>query len=615
MLREHSYLIRPVLLLWLLALIALLIQTLPGSETVVISGFLVITIIVWSALLCLPIYALAAITLRLQHFPKLYVMLTLLAVLTAYSLLVFLIANFKLYSLYGFYTNFFVLNLISTPGGIEAMGISASTWKSAIIAGVFGIMTFAFLIKFVPIERIIPSWLKKKHILAALFLCFTTESFIYIYADYTNFVPVLNSADKVMWYLPITADSFLNDLGVPRAERLEDKFSYSSKTGNLNYFDPDLLITSGSGKKYNIVWLVAESWRSDMVTPEIMPNTFEFANEQQWFEDHYSGGNGTRMGMFTQFYGLYGNYWFDVLRNRRPPLLIEQLRSQNYQFKAITSSAFTYPEFDKTIFSSLPAENLQEYNEGHGWERDQKNTGDLISFIKEKEGEDDPFFAFMFFESAHANYHFPDEDIIEEDYIEDFNYLTVDIEESMPQIKARYTNATHHLDRQLARVYEVLEERNLMDNTIVVLTGDHGEEFMENGRWGHNSTFSQQQIRVPLIIHIPGMEKKRHTFRSSHLDIPATVLNALGLNVPTERHSFGQDLFDTDYKRNFLVVSDWHGNTVITPEVKIIFSIKGAAYQASSTDINDQPINLANVKSSYQAALTEYLQHQNRFYR
>ena len=116
MLREHPYLIRSVLLLWLLALIALLIQTLPGSESLIVSGFLVITLIVWSALLCLPIYTLAAITLKFKHLPKLYIMLSLAAVLTAYSLLAFLIANFKLYSLYGFYTNFFVLNLISTPG-------------------------------------------------------------------------------------------------------------------------------------------------------------------------------------------------------------------------------------------------------------------------------------------------------------------------------------------------------------------------------------------------------------------------------------------------------------------------------------------------------------------
>lgn len=614
MLREHPFLIRSILLLWLLAFSALLYQTLPGSESILVAGFLVVTAIVWSALLCIPIYLLATLTLRLAHLPILYIALSLSAVLISYSLLVFLVANFKLYSLYGFYTNFFVLNLLSTPGGIEAMGISASTWRSAILAGVVGIFAFASIVRFVRIEKLIPSWIRGRHILSALLLCFFSESFVYIYADFTNIVPVLNSADRVMWYMPITADTLLENMGVSRTERFEDKLSYSAKTGSLNYFDSGLLQAENPAKKFNIVWLVAESWRSDMVKPEIMPNTYAFANEQQWFENHYSGGNGTRMGMFTQFYGLYGHYWFDMLRNRRPPLLIEQLRSENYQFKAITSSAFTYPEFDKTVFSSLPAENLQEFNEGHGWERDQKNTSDLVSFIEEKEEEDAPFFAFMFFESAHANYYFPDEDIIENDYIEDFNYLTVDIKQSMPQIKSRYTNATHHLDRQLARVYQVLEEKDLMDNTIVVLTGDHGEEFMENGRWGHNSTFSQQQIRVPMIIHIPGMEKKRYTAMSSHIDMPATILSALGLEVPAAQHSFGQNLFDAEYEHEFLVVSDWHGNTVITPEVKIIFSVKGASYHASATDTDDQPIDLTREKSNYQAILADYLQEQNRFF-
>lgn len=615
MLREHPFLIRSILLLWLLAFVALLFQTAPDSESVLVGCFLVITAIVWSALLCLPIYLLATLTLRFAHLPILYIALSLSAVLVSYSLLVFLVANFKLYSLYGFYTNFFVLNLISTPGGIEAMGISASTWRSAIAAGVIGIFAFACIIRFVRIENLIPNWLRRKHIFAALLLCFLSESFVYIYADFTNLVPVLNSADRVMWYMPITADTLLENMGMPRTERFEDKLSYSAKKGSLNYFDSDLLRAENPDKKLNIVWLVAESWRSDMVDPQIMPHTTAFANEQQWFQNHYSGGNGTRMGMFTQFYGLYGHYWFDMLRNRRAPLLIEQLRAENYQFKAITSSAFTYPEFDKTIFSSLPADSLQEFNEGHGWQRDQKNTSDLIAFIEEKEAEETPFFAFMFFESAHANYYFPDEDIIEDDYIEDFNYLTVDIEESMPQIKSRYTNATHHLDRQLARVYRVLEEKNLMEDTIVVVTGDHGEEFMENGRWGHNSTFSQQQIRVPMIIHIPGMKQKRYTAMTSHIDMPATILAALGVDTPALQHSFGQNLFDANYKRDFLVVSDWHGNTVITPGVKIIFSVKGASYQARATDTADQPIDLTQEESNYQVILADYLQEQNRFFR
>jgi len=115
----------------------------------------------------------------------------------------------------------------------------------------------------------------------------------------------------------------------------------------------------------------------------------------------------------------------------------------------------------------------------------------MLDFI---ENADAPFFSFMFFESAHANYYFPEDSVIEPDYIGDFNYLTVDIEQQIERIRARYLNAVHHLDSQLARVFDTLQTQGLLENTIVIVTGDHGEEFMENGRWGHNSTFSQQQI-------------------------------------------------------------------------------------------------------------------------
>ena len=108
----------------------------------------------------------------------------------------------------------------------------------------------------------------------------------------------------------------------------------------------------------NIIWLVSESWRADTFTDEIMPNTVAFAKNASRFDYHYSGGNGTRMGMFTQFYSLYGNYWFPFLSERKGPVLFDVLQIQDYQFSMYTSAKFTYPEFDKTIFSSLPKEVL-----------------------------------------------------------------------------------------------------------------------------------------------------------------------------------------------------------------------------------------------------------------
>ncbi|MEX2130398.1 MAG: sulfatase-like hydrolase/transferase, partial [Pseudohongiellaceae bacterium] len=344
--------------------------------------------------------------------------------------------------------------------------------------------------------------------------------------------------------------------GLPRPNRSE--IDIDSSGGKLDY--PELAdlspSTSPNPQPYNIVWLVAESWRADSLNPRVMPNTHTFAINNLWFQEHYSGGNGTRMGMFTQFYGIYGSYWFDMLQTRTPPVLMNYLQQQGYQFKAFTSSAFTYPEFDKTIFSALPQESLVAYSEGHGWQRDQKNTTDMISFI---ESASEPFFTFMFFESSHANYYFPDEDIITSDYLEDFNYLTTDIGDDINRIHNRYRNATHHLDRQFARVFDALEQNGLMNNTIVIVTGDHGEEFMENGRWGHNSTFSQQQIRVPLLLHIPNEGAQRIEKMTSHLDLPATVLSVLHAGLPEAQFSFGMNLLDPAYKRDYTVVSDWHG--------------------------------------------------------
>jgi len=292
-------------------------------------------------------------------------------------------------------------------------------------------------------------------------------------------------------------------------------------------------------------------------------------------------------------------------------LMMELIKKNNYEMMAYTSSRFSYPEFDKTIFAGLQGSQLQSYTEGEGWERDRKNVGDMLQFI---ESADRPFFSFMFFESAHANYYFPEESVIRDDYIEDFNYLTVDVPSEIERIRNRYINATHHLDSQLGRVFDSLEEQGLLDNTIVVVTGDHGEEFMENGRWGHNSTFSQQQIRVPLLIHVPGKAASVTELMTSHHDLPASILSLLGVDLDPSTYSFGSDLLSPAFAREYTVVSDWHGDTLVTPEVKLVFSKKGAAYDELATTTQDESIDLKTTTADYKTPLGKFAREVSRFY-
>src|SRR5207253_9104583 len=67
-----------------------------------------------------------------------------------------------------------------------------------------------------------------------------------------------------------------------------------------------------------------------------------------------------------------------------------------------------------------------------------------------------------------------------------------------------------------------------LSNTIVIITGDHGEEFFQQGRLGHCSSLNIHQTMTPCLVFIPGVEAADITFVTSHADIMPTIADALG---------------------------------------------------------------------------------------
>ena len=65
-----------------------------------------------------------------------------------------------------------------------------------------------------------------------------------------------------------------------------------------------------------------------------------------------------------------------------------------------------------------------------------------------------------------------------------------------------------------------------MENTIVIVTSDHGEEFNDNhaGWWGHSGNFTRYQTQVPLVFYFPGRAPRRVTQMTAHVDVPTTLL-------------------------------------------------------------------------------------------
>ena len=506
---------------------------------------------------------------------------------------IFVYADVFMYKQWARHIDRFVWNLLTTPGGPQSMDMGTnSTISFALIIVALVAFQAALMVAVASpcaagraLRAAFPPRLRVAGLVSLLLLT-VFQAVSYGACRLRWHQPVLRAANAIPGFVTISFGGLGRKMGweAPRAAEPRVKLAAG---GELNYPLRPLVRAEGA-KRYNVIYLLVESWRADAVDGEIMPRTHAFAEKSVWFRHHFSGGNCTRMGMFTAFYGLYGSYWFPMLDNNRSPLVMDLFQADGYDIQAYTSQSFTYPEFDRTIFVHVPPERMHVLGTGPANQRDRQNVDDIVAGL-ESRPKDRPFMRFMFFETTHAKYDFLPRNAIRKPYVESLNYATMTAKDA-PLIKNRYYTAANCLDENLGRLLEYLDTSGLLDSTIVVLTGDHAEEFWETGRYGHAcEKFHNIQERVPLILHVPGQAARQMTRMTSHLDIAPTVLKLLGVTNPAEDFCQGLDMLGSR-ERTFLVMNGWSSMCYMDADCKIIFPVKDqGAHDVVTPD--DQPIS------------------------
>lgn len=484
-----------------------------------------------------------------------------LTVFFVYIIHLFLLLDAGLYFRYGYHINPHIINIFTTPGGIEGMGMRPNEmiWLASGIAAL-GIFHAGIFLLFAKVERL---HFKEKFlwqapaVLAGMAgIAFVISHITCTYSHYVmNPVP-LQAADCIPFYINGTSSSLYKKLGFKKPEREAVVVKFSKKSHLESY--PAACIRRDKKKSgYNVLWIACESWAAKLFSPEIMPATTAFAKKGIFFKNHYSGGNVTRQGVFSMFYGLPGNYWHAFLAARRRPVFMDWLMEDGYSFECLTSSKFSYPEFDQTVFFSVPKKDLTSDSEGLSFERDQRNVKRLLKSLEAGAVSEKPFFNFMFFESCHHPYSFPKEAMFYKDYIDPFNAVNATAAQG-PAIFKRAANAARHLDMRLGEVFDFLEKKNLLKNTIVILAGDHGEEYFEKGRLGHSSAFNNEQTRTPLVIYYPGVQPRVYDKMSSHLDIVPMIAGFFGVENKPEDYSCGINLLaENSPERKYALIANW----------------------------------------------------------
>jgi len=138
-----------------------------------------------------------------------------------------------------------------------------------------------------------------------------------------------------------------------------------------------------------------------------------------------------------------------------------------------------------------------------------------------RRNEKGSFFLFLHYWDTHTPYHCPRE------------YQSYRGSDRKERLIGRYFGATKYVDEQLGRLFRELKGRNLWDNTIIIITSDHGESLTEHGIFFDHHGLYEATIHVPLILRYPGIPQKAQSTKGlvQHTDLVPTVLDILNIDA------------------------------------------------------------------------------------
>jgi arylsulfatase A-like enzyme len=307
----------------------------------------------------------------------------------------------------------------------------------------------------------------------------------------------------------------------------------------------------------NVIVYLTDTLRADHLRPYTpdtrvrTPGLDGWARRAATFVAGHSQENWTKPSCATLLSGLYPWEHHATSEEAQVPesveLISERLRSEGFHTGAFIANGFVSDRFG---FRQGWSTYRNYVREGR---RNQARfvAEDVLGWLDERPA-DRPFFLYVHTVDPHVPYlppqdelHIYDPDPYEGvvDFGRDRTLLEGVKAGRIPlnerdrfHLEALYDAEVTYHDHHFASVMEALERRGLADDTIVVFTADHGEEFFDHGSVGHGHSVFEELIRVPLIVRWPGLTGGAQRIEDAVglVDVMPTLLEALGLAIPDE---------------------------------------------------------------------------------
>ncbi|PJG58984.1 DUF3413 domain-containing protein [Aeromonas cavernicola] len=551
---------------------------------------------------------LSFVTYLLTIFPLSFVLpkekqLRFISAIVATLALVILLIDTQVFRLFKFHLNGHVWQLLLDQAQTE----KGSTW-SIIFVAVPTIFLLQLLLS-AHVWRMVNKRKRRQYgnqVGLALLICFILTHVVNSWADATLYQPITMQKANFPLSYPMTAKSFLAKQGWLDLDEYEREAESQDSDGEnrLNYPLRPLTVSVPTRHK-NLLIVVVNSLRADMLNNINMPNLQRYADQKMVFKNHFSGGNDDVMGMFSLFYGLPGHYYPAISSDKRPPILFDEMLRQDYQFGlfGILEDARKYR---KSILSGL---RKQVFISEQG--NDETLLKDWQQWL-DKRPQDRPWFSLVYLSSP-GNYQLPE--TMKGPFqpeLTKVNPATAYQANNLPKLENRYKNSVFYTDQLLEQMLNNLQQQGMDNDTIVVITSDHGQELNDtlNNSWGAGSNYSPYQVQVPFVLAWPGRPSQQFAQPSSHMDLAPTLMQGmLGVRNPARDYSIGRSLFDTS-PRPWLLAGDQNDFAIYQGNTITHFNKQGD-FQLLDLD-SYRPLKHSNPDMG---AMIQVMNELNRFYR
>jgi membrane-anchored protein YejM (alkaline phosphatase superfamily) len=520
---------------------------------------------------------------------KLRLPLMLLIAAIGGTLAVIVFIDNYIYGIFNFHINWFFISAFFEDEGGEFFDISLKTY-----------FLFSFVAVLVTLAELLILWVVETKLIVrkrfrfagavAFLLVFINVLFVnatHSWAYAQNYMPITSIGGHIPFYFPMHSRSIKkNDALATLAGGETEK---SIVNTSIDY--PKAPLVCNGDQNPNIIMVVLESWRGDTFDETVAPNTFALAQESAWFKEHHSSGTVTTRGIFSLMYGMAPTYMDNVVANNGAggPAIFSELKNRGYEFGIYPSGDITRIKLTDSSFS--PVKEFVQHGEGK--DTIEKDYDVLDKMINKVNGSESPVFGFMFFNSTHYLYYYPEE----------FEKFTPTEKPSLVDFKQgknpepyinRYKNSVYFIDSLIGQLVGSLKESGKWDNTILVITSDHAEEFADTSasRFGHGSNYTRYQSHVPLVIHWPGKGAEVFENRTASIDVTATLLDeAFSCANPVSDYSNGFNLY-TGETNPVQVMASYYNYAFVTEEGSFIQNPIGLLESKNNLDKMDANLKL-----------------------